>query len=378
MRLKQLDILRAMAVLMVIGRHYPGLGIWTRAGWTGVDLFFVLSGFLISGLLFAEYKKHGEIRPVHFLIRRGFKIYPGFYVMIGATAVLNLFARHPEPAAKFFSEVFFLQGYLPRVWNHTWSLAVEEHFYLALPLLLMLLCKAHPHARDPFRALPWIFLALAGTVFALRISWVWMAPSADAHESLVTHFYLDGLLFGVLLAYFYHFHGEKFDLILERRRLWFAAACIVLLAPLFVFKFSDRFMETAGHFTTYLGFGLLIAVVLPPPGAREQGVPGPLRHLGSKLAAIGTYSYSIYLWHMPMAWWVTLFLRHRHLIPPSALLPFWLYLPVSLVPGIVMARLVEVPALVLRDRMFPSRSANPVLDLSEAVNNRNGSIAASA
>src|SRR5215211_479046 len=100
MRLKNLDVLRAVAVLLVLGRHVnvvapmpadvPGpvalaIRAWVKVGWTGVDLFFVLSGFLVSGLLFAEYRKNGELRIGRFLIRRGFKIYPPFWVLMAVT-----------------------------------------------------------------------------------------------------------------------------------------------------------------------------------------------------------------------------------------------------------------------------------------------------
>jgi len=77
-RNQSLDMLRGVAVLLVLGRHMDGAGIWSSAGWCGVDLFFVLSGFLISGLLFTEFKKTGTIDVKRFWIRRGFKIYPAF------------------------------------------------------------------------------------------------------------------------------------------------------------------------------------------------------------------------------------------------------------------------------------------------------------
>jgi len=77
MRIKGLDFLRGIAILLVLFRHNPlGNNIFYHFGWLGVDLFFVLSGFLVSGLLFTEYKKRGEVRIKRFLIRRGFKIYP--------------------------------------------------------------------------------------------------------------------------------------------------------------------------------------------------------------------------------------------------------------------------------------------------------------
>src|SRR5687767_11658986 len=89
----QLDILRGAAILLVIGRHLEVprpdgavgflAGLWHRIGWLGVDLFFVLSGFLIGGLLVSELTKHGRIHIPLFLIRRGLKIYPPYFVFIG-------------------------------------------------------------------------------------------------------------------------------------------------------------------------------------------------------------------------------------------------------------------------------------------------------
>jgi peptidoglycan/LPS O-acetylase OafA/YrhL len=94
MRLTGLDVLRALAVLLVLGRHPPGglatvmdspsLRLWWNAGWVGVDLFFVLSGFLIGGLLFAEAKKTGRIRLGRFWVRRAFKILPPYAAFLAA------------------------------------------------------------------------------------------------------------------------------------------------------------------------------------------------------------------------------------------------------------------------------------------------------
>src|SRR5439155_8723892 len=93
-----------------------------------------LSGFLISRLLFTEYQKHGALRIGRFLIRRGFKIYPAFYVMLAATVAITAYHSHLPHGylVKVLTEAVYLQNYLPPVWGPTWSLAVEEHFYLLL------------------------------------------------------------------------------------------------------------------------------------------------------------------------------------------------------------------------------------------------------
>ncbi|MGV3632340.1 MAG: acyltransferase family protein [Bacteroidota bacterium] len=89
MRNPGLDVLRAIAVILVLARH-SNLNFWlTKFGWLGVDLFFVLSGFLVAGLLFAEYKKHGAIDLKRFLVKRAFKILPPFYVFLGISLLFE-------------------------------------------------------------------------------------------------------------------------------------------------------------------------------------------------------------------------------------------------------------------------------------------------
>ena len=98
-RLRSLDLLRGIAVVFVIGRHLelcptyesgmsPLLNVWQRGGWVGVDLFFVLSGFLVSGLLFREFTRSQSIQAGRFLLRRGLKIYPAFYCFLGLSLLM--------------------------------------------------------------------------------------------------------------------------------------------------------------------------------------------------------------------------------------------------------------------------------------------------
>ena len=86
--------------------------LWQNGGWTGVDLFFVLSGFLIGGLLFAEAKKTNRIRVGRFLYRRGMKIYPAYYVLFLATIAFKLAFHQPMRLRAVLAEAFFLQNYL--------------------------------------------------------------------------------------------------------------------------------------------------------------------------------------------------------------------------------------------------------------------------
>jgi peptidoglycan/LPS O-acetylase OafA/YrhL len=357
-RLVALDALRAVAVLLVLGRHLPPvegelpptvpalLHYWKRIGWMGVDLFFVLSGFLVAGLLFTEHARHGRIRPLRFLVRRGFKIYPGFYLLLGATWLW----RHGQvPAGRFLAEALFVQNYFPAVWNHTWSLAIEEHFYLALTLLLWSWSRGREGPRA-FRGLPGLSAVLFALVLALRIRA--FAPFPRGYLLLPTHFRVDALLFGALLAYGWTFHRERLAVLAHRWRWAIAGASLVLLLPCLLLPLEDSLaVNTVGLTGNYLGFGGLVILVV---ASAARGAPRMERAL-APLAPIGVFSYSIYLWHMPVALAVHLLDLGRFGWAAAAVV----YLAGSLVVGIAAALAMEIPILRLRDRIIPSATAPP-------------------
>lgn len=134
-------------------------------------MFFVLSGFLVSGLLFREHKQHGSISFKTFFIRRSFKIWQAFYVML-AVSFLVMYATHQQvhwTSLQFLSEFFYFQNYSTSyVWEHTWSLAVEEHFYILLPILLLVVLHLSSRKENPFHAVPVIFLYIAISCLVLR------------------------------------------------------------------------------------------------------------------------------------------------------------------------------------------------------------------
>src|SRR5262249_32608758 len=147
-RLPQLDLLRGIAILMVLGAHpvakinesgcfwlvaYP----WGHAGWTGVNLFFVLSGFLVGGLLFAEIHATANLNPGRFLVRRMFKLWPSYYLyLIFLLLVAARGGLDPRILLPFFVHVQNYHDGIIAIAPHTWSLAVEEHFYVLLPVFL--------------------------------------------------------------------------------------------------------------------------------------------------------------------------------------------------------------------------------------------------
>jgi peptidoglycan/LPS O-acetylase OafA/YrhL len=348
-----LDALRALAIFMVLFRH-AGMAIsllhastpytlyGERIGWAGVDLFFVLSGFLISGLLFADFQEHGRISVGRFYIRRGFKIWPALYALIFSGLLISaVMPGHHLPARGILPELFFMQDYFPSIWGLTWSIAVEEHFYLCLPLLFLLLLR-----RDrgrPFAALPAIFAAIAIFCLVCRFAVGWKQNGVvdDWTAIFPTHLRMDGLMFGVLICYFNRFRSGVFQWMVQ----WWGGWVVVALAlvALSIFPLENREMHTWGFTVLYLAAGFLVAKAVAHEG------PKIVRIASRWLARIGVYSYSIYIWHMFFVWLV---LPHFHIKSP--ILTYWGSIIGPIPFGIVMAKIIEIPVLRFRDRVFPT------------------------
>ncbi len=246
------------------------LRLWARGGWIGVDLFFVLSGFLVSGLLFREYQRCGTVSVSRFLIRRGLKIYPAFYFFLALTTLRVVLAHGLAalPVRALISEALFIQNYGPALWWHTWSLAVEEHFYLGSALLIHLLTRRARGNEDPYRSMPVIFLAVAAASLAARFLCGLQSPFAYSTHLFPTHLRLDGLMFGVCLSYLYHFRRGILAAVVRGREGWLLGLGAALLAPAFLFPVESTFlMYTLGLTGLYLGSGLVVLVlVLRVPG----------------------------------------------------------------------------------------------------------------
>jgi peptidoglycan/LPS O-acetylase OafA/YrhL len=302
-RLIGLDLLRLLAVVMVLGRHMETppehaplhglLDTWNRSGRLGVDLFFVLSGFLVSGLLFNEYKKYGDLNIRRFYVRRGWKIYPSFYFLLVVTYVYQLAIARRVSDHAIFSELFFLQNYRGGFWGHTWTLAVEEHFYLVLPLILLWLVRRRRGEANPFAVLPWAICIGSLALLGVRIGNFLMRQtfSYQTHD-FPTHLRIDALFFGVALAYAYHFHAPSFQRTFRPPRYVLIAAGAMLIESTVVFRSSLFYVHTVGFMQTYVGAGAMIAGVLM--------CEIPENRVTRFLARLGAYSYSIYLWHMAL------------------------------------------------------------------------------
>lgn len=357
-RLPELDILRAAAVFLVFGNHLticPAetnfylnkvTGFWNRGGWIGVDLFFVLSGFLISGLLFREYQKTNELKLKRFLVRRGFKIYPAFWVLLAATCVAAVFFNINFYRLGLLGEFFFVQNYGAHLWEHTWTLAVEEHFYIGLCVLFWFLLRRKKTSENPFSSIPKIFAAIAVACFALRFLKLFAAPFGYETNIEPTFLRLDSLFFGVFLSYLWHFRNLSANEFLNRRKNFLALAGAILLLPAFVFELdSNHWIAVAGLSMFYLGSGFLLLFMLKTDVSKI-----PFFKL---IAYLGTYSYSIYLWNIPVQRWLTEIAADATGIH-DWFFYFAVYLAGTLAFGIGLAKLIEYPFLEARNKLFPA------------------------
>jgi peptidoglycan/LPS O-acetylase OafA/YrhL len=238
MRNKRLDILRCVAVVIVIVYHSGDSKFFTRVGWTGVDLFFVLSGFLISGLLFSEYRERRAIGFKRFFIRRGLKIYPAFYMFLIITGVAAQLVFHAHPTlVQYLHEVFFIMNYEEGFWNHTWTLAVEEHFYIFLPVFLFIVMRFSSKRENPFRVIPWAAAAIALFCVASRAVSVYVGVPNFNMAYYASHNRMDALFFGVLIGYLYHFRPAILQKLMRPtgNRVAMLAASVVLLSSAYFY-----------------------------------------------------------------------------------------------------------------------------------------------
>jgi peptidoglycan/LPS O-acetylase OafA/YrhL len=359
----QLDMLRGIAVLLVLLSHLykvpPDMltnpvGICLQflhdIGWLGVDLFFVLSGFLVSGLIFGEYQKYRHFQAGRFLIRRGFKIYPAYYIyfLIGFIIIYSS-PRDARTMTYLASIVFFVQNYFAplantfteSIFGHFWSLSVEEHFYIGLSILLLLILKL----RGNFKPTPLICLCVCTIVPVLR-HFASVGHTFDGQFDYdiytPTHFRIDALTFGVLLSYFHHFHKQQLESIVVGGRMLWLPLSLALVSPCTFWSLKHYFTAVFGLSMLYVGFGIMLLLLL-------YSKPLPL----GPLAKVGFYSYSIYIWHR-LLWFIVLGVNA--VCPMNYLLNDGIYFVSSIFAGIIMGRLIELPFLAARDAMFPSRS----------------------
>jgi peptidoglycan/LPS O-acetylase OafA/YrhL len=295
-----LDGLRAMSVFAVMALHgsYGHFG----GGWVGVDVFFALSGFLITRILLGDYAREGSIRFASFYVRRARRLLPALWLALGLARVLwsatDSTVRYFPPAlATMFYYANWRFAFLGAsgmgALAHTWSLSVEEQFYFIWPPIVALFLARRPSLR--LATIATGVLVMFSTT--LRVVLYREASPLAAYSSTLTH--IDVILVGALAAMAQAQAQKTGGWAFWRGRIGTATAwlAIATLARLSMTLPSDsRWLYDLGGFTL-LGV-LAIAVVLHLVNAPEGRLASILG--GKVFANVGRRSYGIYLYHFPI------------------------------------------------------------------------------
>lgn len=329
-RIPQLDGLRALAVALVVVDHCVP---WFPGGGVGVNIFFVLSGYLITSLLLGERESTGGIRLGMFYARRALRLYPALVVMLAVTAVAGGVALSSVLIAGTYTTNLFMTLGLRDVspYGHTWSLALEEQFYLIWPLLLPL--AARLGRRIAVFAL--VVLAVASATWA-QLS---VAQVIDSNGSLTVGVFnplwqAHGLLLGCAVAIAIRHRPVRVPAVLAHVGI---AVCLVVALAASVTV--QRHWAAGWNLVSEFGAAAAIA------GLRD-GSPGAGRLLlWRPVQWAGTRSYAIYLWHLPLI----IFAGRLGYGLPGALVA----VAVALIAAALSWRFVERPFLRLKRRFEP-------------------------
>ena len=372
-RLRELDFLRGIAIILVLFRHVPVFEFTKNMGWIGVDLFFVLSGFLVSGLLFKEYIKFGNIQPKLFLIRRGFKIYPVYYLFYIPYLIIAILDKRFYMVG-FLADMTFTQNYiLGWGWGYpaSWSLAVEEHFYFGFSFFLWIAIKNNWFnlMKDKVSK-PFVFtiLSIMGVIIILRLiaNFTFEEPTTTGVFRLttkklftLTNFRIDSLLTGVLISYFYYFKPDYiFRFFKSNSTILYIIMAVGLCWTPFIEPVASIFVETIGFTLLYISFGILLMIFL-----FVDNINGKLDRFFSKkvvsmISKIGYCSYSIYIIHTLVILVIRKCIVRYHLANyhlGNNFLVFVVASISSIIVGMIMTQNIEKYFLKVRDKYYPNR-----------------------
>jgi peptidoglycan/LPS O-acetylase OafA/YrhL len=364
-RVHGLDTLRALAVSVVVLHHYvlfvsdaPTFGWVGNIGWVGVDLFFALSGYLIGNQIFAAMKSPGGFSLRNFYARRLLRTLPNYWVVLALYFLWPAF-RGDAPLLPLWKYATFIQNFALEpgsAFSHSWSLAIEEQFYMLLPALALVGAACKGSLR-----LAWTGIVLAFLAGMLVRADLWQAMDAHTHKLYFYFKYIyysslcrgDELLAGVALALLRNHHPVAWERLTRHGNLM-GLAGLLACGVAFWFFLDDRYgfgITVFGFPLMALGFSLLIVA-----GVAEGSLLRNLRVPGAGPLAL--WSYAIYLLHKPVCvmaagWMQDLGYGAEHPLTIVALLLL------SVLSGWLLYRLAETPFMRLRERYVPGNGKKP-------------------
>lgn len=330
-RLWSLDVLRSAAIMLVLTAHIvlgygaPALLAPLQLGGIGVDLFFVLSGWLLGGQIFKELSYTDRIDIKRFWLRRWIRTLPAYYVVLALLSALQLLTK--DNWALPLDYLFFLQNYHQpfELFHVSWSLAVEEQFYLIVAPAAFLLWKLQRHTR----------LIVLLLVFSLPSVFRYFSFYENLYQ---THVRIDGCIAGVLLAYVKVQLPSCWNYLENQSRVLAAIASVFFFLYFFQRYYQILWLSDPGIVERALIFSAWIVIAVSAPKSPMWRIPGS--HY------IATRSYSLYLLH-PIA----IAMVNRIDFSFSFPIYFSAIFGLSLILSEILYKTVEVPSLKFRDRI---------------------------
>jgi peptidoglycan/LPS O-acetylase OafA/YrhL len=374
--LPALDGLRGVAITLVLAHNFDIIGaprgMWAHAvdvalnvGWIGVQLFFVLSGFLITRILLHTQDSANYFAG--FYGRRILRIFPLYYgTLLVAFVILPLLVKLPTGFAQeqahqawlwlYLSNTSNTFGFESQVFPHFWSLAIEEQFYLLWPLLV--------HRRSPFQVLR---LCLAIAVLSVVVRVALLLHGTDVHAVYsMTFCRMDALAMGAAVAALLKVPGATVYVSAHRKRM--AWGTLALLVGGFVvthgYPRTSYLDQTIGYSWLAFAFALAVLVVVSGDSVGSRSSRWEQVLSLTSLRTLGKYSYSMYVFHKPLHDWVGVpILTALGLFPePSstvAVVYFLASTAITLLLGAVSYHLIEKHFIGLR-RLFVADVRRPV------------------
>jgi peptidoglycan/LPS O-acetylase OafA/YrhL len=361
-RSSQLDLLRTIAIALVFTGHFNMFAgnAWFKpvgkVGEIGIDLFFVLSGFLIASQLLKTLSNHGTVSLRDFYIRRSLRIWPAYFFVLGLYLTIPAFTERSAlpPLWKLitFTQNFGLDLYTQAGFSHAWSLCVEEQFYLILPPLLLFMNRFGTFRKS----LILLMIVIFGGIILRNVLWhhfvepFYLTNSKEAGDIQFyreiyypTYCRLDGLAIGVSLAALYRLRPHIWKKMCAYSNHFLFAGLLLLIASYFLV--TNRYTQLSASIAYPLlstGFGGIVVAALSP-----QGLFSKIRIPGVRIGA--TLAFAFYLSHKQMiqlsqGWLTDLGVTQDSILYPSGIIL------VCLVVASAIYFLVERPFLYLRDR----------------------------
>jgi peptidoglycan/LPS O-acetylase OafA/YrhL len=345
-----LDLMRAVAISLVLICHgvlfFSSLPLWTALypyGYIGVELFFVLSGFLIGDILFRGFARSGRVGTLgNFWTRRFLRTLPNYYLFI----LINVgiawwFSERLPPIWKYLLFVQYLFSASPGFFGESWSLAIEVWFYLLTPILFFAALKIAPR-KFPISTL----LIIVATILAVTFLSIRAISHMGVLTVRVTTIYrLDSCMFGMLAAWVKYFHPALFP---RGRHLFFIVGIVMFIFAIYCVGHAGRsfICDRSGFVATSLGATMLLPLLdswrAVPPG-------------GTIVPRLSLWAYSLYLANTPVRRVI------QHLF--FGVSPYFkaaVFLFVSFVVAESVYSFYEKPMMNLRDRWpFRGRTVAP-------------------